>query len=145
MQAQWQENDSAVDVNTDYFLIPTQDLPFLDGLPRVGGTSSFADLIQPDMRVLVDLGYNWTGDADVSHARHAVRIRTSISTAVDSYLAAGADQGIIAALVDLGILPQSDLAVSDLYPYVPDVAGLKQVPSPTTPWRRQTRRRRSTR
>jgi hypothetical protein len=45
------------------------------------------------------------------------------TTAVDAYLAAGADQGMIAALVDLGILPQSDL--SDLYPYVPDVAGLE--------------------
>ena len=30
-------------------------------------------------------------------------------TAVDSYLAAGADQGMIASLVDMGILPQGDL------------------------------------
>jgi hypothetical protein len=44
-------------------------------------------------------------------------------TAVDANLAAGADQGMIAALVDLGILPQSDL--SSLYPYVPDIAGLE--------------------
>jgi diacyltrehalose acyltransferase len=48
------------------------------------------------------------------------------TTAVDSYLAAGADQGMIAALVDMGILPQSDLTgLSDLYPYVPDVADLQ--------------------
>jgi hypothetical protein len=47
-------------------------------------------------------------------------------TAVDSYLAAGADQGMIASLVDMGILPQSDLAgLSDLYPYVPDVSDLQ--------------------
>ena len=54
------------DVNTDYFLIPTQDLPLLNDLRDApGAPSAYADLIQPDMRVLVDLGYNWTGDADV--------------------------------------------------------------------------------
>lgn len=117
------ENTSAADVNTDYYLIPTQDLPILDGLRDApGAPSTFADLIQPDMRVLVDLGYNWTGDADVSTA--ATTSDPDIDfTAVDSYLAAGADQGMIAALVDTGILPSSDL--SDLYPYVPDVAGLE--------------------
>jgi diacyltrehalose acyltransferase len=114
---------SSADVATEYFTIPTQDLPLLDGLRGApGAESAYADLIQPDMRVLVDLGYNWTGDADV--ATPATWTSPDIdTTAVDSYLAAGADQGVIAALVDLGILPQADL--SDLYPYVPDVAGLQ--------------------
>jgi hypothetical protein len=114
---------SSADVATEYFTIPTQDLPLLDGLRGAPGAESpYADLIQPDMRVLVDLGYNWTGDADV--ATPAAWTSPDIdTTAVDSYLAAGADQGVIAALVDLGILPQADL--SDLYPYVPDVAGLE--------------------
>jgi hypothetical protein len=116
------ELKSGADVATDYFIIPTQDLPLLDGLHGVGGTSAFADMIQPDMRVLVDLGYNWTGGADVSTVADWTS-PTIDSTAVDAYLAAGADQGMIAALVDLGMLPQSDL--SDLYPYVPDVAGLE--------------------
>jgi diacyltrehalose acyltransferase len=112
--------------NTDYFLIPTQDLPLLNGLRDAPGAPSVsADLLQPDMRVLVDLGYNWTGDANV--VTPAVFTSPDIdTTAVDSYLAAGADQGMIAALVDVGILPQSDLAgLSDLYPYVPDVADLQ--------------------
>jgi diacyltrehalose acyltransferase len=111
------------DGHTEYFMIPTQDLPLLDGLrDGPGAGSAYADLIQPDMRVLVDLGYNWTGGADV--ATPADWTTPAIdTTAVDAYLNAGADQGIIAALVDLGILPQSDL--SDLYPYVPDVAGLQ--------------------
>jgi hypothetical protein len=112
--------------NTSYFLIPTQDLPLLEGLRDApGAPSAFADLIQPDMRVLVDLGYNWTGDANV--VTPAVWTSPNIdTTAVDSYLAAGADQGMIAALVDMGILPQSDLAgLSDLYPYVPDVSDLQ--------------------
>jgi diacyltrehalose acyltransferase len=115
------ENTSAAD-NTDYFMIATQNLPILDGLRGVGGTSAFADLIQPDLRVLVDQGYNWTGDAGVETPATMSNPDVDM-TAVDANLAAGADQGMIAALVDLGILPQSDL--SSLYPYVPDIAGLE--------------------
>jgi hypothetical protein len=118
------ENTSAgYDGNTDYFIIPTQDLPLLNDLRDGPGTeSAYADLIQPDMRVLVDLGYNWTGDANVDTPATMSNPDVDM-TAVDSYLNAGADQGVIAALVDMGILPQTDL--SDLYPYVPDVAGLE--------------------
>ncbi len=114
---------SGADVATNYFMIPTQDLPLLDGMRLgPGAGSAYADLIQPDMRVLIDLGYNWTGNVDV--ATPADWTAPSIDTAaVDANLAAGADQGMIAALVDLGILPQSDLL--DLYPYVPDIAGLQ--------------------
>jgi hypothetical protein len=117
---------SDADVATSYFLIPTQDLPLLEGLRGAPGAPSvLADLIQPDMRVLVDLGYNWTGDADVVTPAQWTSPDIDM-TAVDSYLAAGADQGMIAALVDMGILPQSDLAgLSDLYPYVPDVSDLQ--------------------
>jgi diacyltrehalose acyltransferase len=120
-------NVSAADVNTDYYLVPTQDLPLLTGLQDL--SPALADLIQPDMRVLVDLGYDWTGNADVDTV--ATSTAPSIdTTAVDADLAAGADQGMIAALVDLGVLPQSDL--SDLYPYVPDVTGLESDLSPLT-------------
>jgi diacyltrehalose acyltransferase len=116
-------NTSSADVATNYYTIPTQDLPLLNDLRlEPGAPSAYADLIQPDMRVLVDLGYNWTGDADVATPA-TLSAPTIDTTAVDAYLAAGADQGMIAALVDLDILPQSDL--SDLYPYVPDVAGLE--------------------
>ena len=119
------DNTSAADVDTDYFLIPTQDLPLLDGLrDDPARTLRIADLIQPDMRVLVDLGYNWTGDADVSTPATLSTSPDIDTTAVDDYLAAGADQGMIAALVD-----HRDLAavrsVGYVYPYVPDVAGLK--------------------
>jgi hypothetical protein len=108
------------DGNTEYFMIPTQDLPLLD-LTRDLGGSTYADLIQPDMRVIVDEGYDWTSGANLDTPAD-LSSPTIDTTAADAYLAAGADQGIIAALVDSGILPQSDL--SDLYPYVPDVAGL---------------------
>jgi diacyltrehalose acyltransferase len=115
-------NVSAADAATNYYLIPTQDLPLLDLVRDVSPAT--ADLIQPDLRVLVDLGYNWTGDADVATAA-TVSNPDINTTAVDADLAAGADQGMIAALVDLGLLPQSDL--SDLYPYVPDVADLESL------------------
>ena len=110
-------------------MIPTQNLPLLD-LTRDLGGNAFADLIQPDMRVIIDLGYNWTGGADLVTPADMTSPAVD-TTAVDAYLAAGADQGIIAALVDSGILPQADL--SGLYPYVPDVAGLDAGALPTTP------------
>jgi hypothetical protein len=121
-----QEPTSTADVATNYYLIPTQDLPLLNDLRgEPGAPSAYADLIQPDMRVLVDLGYNWTGDANV--VTPATLTSPDIDTpVVDAYLDAGADQGMIAALVDFGILPQSDLTgLADLYPYVPNVADLE--------------------
>ncbi len=121
-----QEPTSGADVATNYYLIPTQDLPLLNGLrPEPGAPSADADLLQPDMRVLVDLGYHWTGDANVSTP--ATLTNPDIdTTAVDSYLNAGADQGMINALVDMGVLPKSDLTgLADMYPYVPDVAALE--------------------
>ncbi|MBV9319975.1 MAG: PE-PPE domain-containing protein [Mycobacterium sp.] len=44
---------------TTYFMIPTQDLPLLDplrGIPVVG--NPLADLLQPDLRLIVNLGYD---------------------------------------------------------------------------------------
>lgn len=107
---------------TEYFMIPTQNLPMLDGLRDTPGLGpAMADLIQPDLRVLVDLGYDWTGYANVDTP---VGLSPSIDwSTVDTLLATGAQQGITAAEVDLGILPTSDLP--DAYPYLPDVAGLE--------------------
>ncbi|WP_428341153.1 PE-PPE domain-containing protein [Mycobacterium sp.] len=106
--------------NTDYYLIPTQNLPLLDLTRDFGGNAS-ADLMQPDMRVIVDLGYDYTRGADVTTLADTGSPDFD-PTAVDAYLLAGANQGIMAALVDVGVLPKSDLL--DLYPYVPDVGGL---------------------
>jgi hypothetical protein len=106
--------------NTDYYLIPTQNLPLLD-LTRDLGGNAFADLVQPDMRVIIDLGYDYTGGADVVTPADTGSPDFD-PTAVDAYLSAGANQGIMAALVDVGVLQKSDLL--DLYPYVPDVQSL---------------------
>lgn len=51
---------------TTYILIPTHNLPILNPLrsiPVLG--SPLADLVQPDLRVLVELGYDRTGYQDV--------------------------------------------------------------------------------
>ena len=50
--------DTVGDTLTNYYMIPVDDLPLLDPLrliPVVG--NPLADLLQPDMKVLVDLGY----------------------------------------------------------------------------------------
>ncbi len=106
--------------NTDYYLIPTQNLPLLD-LTRDFGGNAFADMVQPDMRVIIDLGYDYTGAADVVTPAD-MGTPDFDPTAVDAYLLAGANQGIIASLVDMGVLQKSDLL--DMYPYVPDVQSL---------------------
>ena len=109
--------------NTDYYLIPTQNLPLLDGLraiPIVG--NPMADLMQPDMRVIIDLGYDRAGDADV--VTPADWQMPDINwTTVTAELATGAQQGWTAAMVDMGQLPTQDLP--DAYPYLPDIAGLE--------------------
>jgi diacyltrehalose acyltransferase len=106
--------------STEYFLIPTQNLPLLDGLRAVD--PAMADLIQPDLRVIIDLGYDRTGYADVTTPADWSMPNIDWTT-VDAELALGAQQGMTAAEVDLGILPTSDLP--DLYPYLPDVSGLE--------------------
>ncbi|HET9876605.1 MAG TPA: PE-PPE domain-containing protein, partial [Mycobacterium sp.] len=67
-----QLHTSAADTLTDYFMIPSESLPLLDPLrliPFLG--NPLADLLQPDLSVLVNLGYGsitdgWApGPADV--------------------------------------------------------------------------------
>jgi hypothetical protein len=106
--------------NTDYFLIPTQDLPILDGLRALD--PALADLIQPDMRVIIDLGYDRTGFANVTTPADMSMPNIDWTT-VNAELALGAQQGWTAAQVDMGMLPASDLP--NAYPYLPDIPGLE--------------------
>jgi hypothetical protein len=112
---------------TDYFMIPTQDLPLLDPIRDIPGIGpALADLMQPDLRVLVDMGYG-DGYADVP-------TEASFSTpdynysAIEADMVLGLQQGITAAEVDMGTLPTSDLP--DAYPYLPYVPGDTTVPNP---------------
>jgi hypothetical protein len=108
------------DGSTEYFLIPTQNLPLLDGLRAVD--PAMADLIQPDLRVLIDLGYDRTGYADVTTPADMSMPNIDWTT-VDAELTLGWQQGMTAAEVDMGMLPTSDLP--NLYPYLPDLSGLE--------------------
>lgn len=101
--------------NTHYYMFLTQDLPLLQpirAIPFVG--TPIAELIQPDLRVLVDLGYGY-GYADVPTLASLFAPINPI--AVASALATGTVQGPQAALVSIGLLPQS--ALPNTYPYLP--------------------------
>jgi diacyltrehalose acyltransferase len=114
---------------TEYFLIPTQDLPLLEPLreiPLIG--PAMADLIQPDLRVLVDLGYDRADPSDVATPAQLTLPDIDWTTVMQN-LELGAQQGLTAAEVDLGLLAQSDLP--DAYPYLPDVSGLMSDPGMT--------------
>jgi PE-PPE domain len=91
------------------------NLPLLDplrGMPVIG--NPLADLIQPDMRVIVDLGY---GDGCANVPTPAGLFPQVDPLTVGNELVTGAQQGVTAALVDLGLLPSSDLP--NAYPYLP--------------------------
>jgi len=91
---------------TTYILLPTHDLPLLDPLraiPFVG--HPLADLIQPDLRVLVELGYDRTTFQDVPTP---FGLFGNIDPAVvAAQLQQGAVQGVNDALADLGLPPPS--------------------------------------
>lgn len=107
--------------NTDYYMFLTQNLPLLqpirDYVPYVG--NAFADLVQPDLRVIVDLGYADYGPngnyANVPTPAGLFEIPNPFTVIPD--LGTGTVQGMQAALVDLGYLPPSALPTT--YPYVP--------------------------
>jgi len=106
--------------NTHYYMFLTQNLPLVEpirDIPYVG--PPLADLVQPDLRVLVDLGYGNIGvGADYANVPTPARLVQIIDPfTVTADLATGAVQGPQAALVDIGLLPQSCLP--DTYPYVP--------------------------
>ncbi len=93
---------SPTDTETTYILIPTQNLPLLDPLraiPLVG--NPLADLVQPDLRVLVELGYDRTAYQDVPTP---FGLFPNIDPAtVAAELQQGAVQGVNDALADFGL------------------------------------------
>ena len=92
---------------TTYHMIPTQNLPLLDPLraiPVVG--NPLADLMQPDLKVIVNLGY---GNPDFGYSTGPANIPTQFGLfpnvnpiTVLRDLAAGVPQGIHQAMSDLG-------------------------------------------
>lgn len=106
--------------NTHYYMFLTQNLPLVQPIRDIRYVGPpLADLVQPDLRVLVDLGYGNIGvGADYANVPTPARLFQIIDPfTVTADLAKGAVQGPEAALVDIGLLPQSCLP--DTYPYVP--------------------------
>ncbi|WP_204081022.1 PE family protein [Mycobacterium riyadhense] len=112
--------------NTQYYMILTQDLPLVQpirDIPYAGPV--LADLIQPQLRVLVDLGY-----ADYGPAGNYADIPTPAGLfsipnpfAVTYYLALGSLQAPYGAAVEIGV--QAGLWgpewFPDTYPWVPSI------------------------
>jgi hypothetical protein len=113
--------------DTQYYMVMTQDLPLLDlirDIPYAG--PPIADIFQPDLRVLVDLGYGDIGTgfeyANVPTPAGLFSIPNPIAIGVD--LARGAVQGPQAAIVDIAVESGLSSAASfypDTYPYVPSL------------------------
>lgn len=107
--------------NDHYYMLLTQNLPLLQpirDIPTLG--PPIADLLQPDARVLVDLGYSGYGPgiyADVPTPAGLFNVPNPFT--VFPALGTGAVQGVQGALVDVGVLPQSYLP--NTYPYVPSI------------------------
>jgi hypothetical protein len=98
---------SAADTLTNYYMMPAESLPLLDPLrllPFLG--NPLADLLQPDMSVLVNLGYGsitdgWSqGDADVQTPAGFLP-PLSVLEQVPEALTKGLSQGIADAVADL--------------------------------------------
>ena len=86
--------------DTTYYLIPVDDLPLLDpvrGIPVIG--NPIADLLQPDLTYLVNLGY---GDPLYGYSTDAANVATTFGLFPDlseiekmpGLLLSGAEQGI---------------------------------------------------
>jgi PE-PPE domain/PE family len=104
---------------TSYYELPTQNLPLvtpLRYLPQPYG-NALADLLQPDLRVLVDMGYGSGEYANIPTPASLFELPDPFTIVPD--LVHGAVQGPQAALVDLGVLPASMMPTG--YPFNPVV------------------------
>ena len=140
---------------TQYYMIPDQNLPLLDpirAIPVVG--TPVADLLQPDLRVLVNLGYNpngyaniptggqlWPGFSPVDDLLRNVPppyneliwqpdytpspLPHNNPAVIWKELVVGGQQGVTDALVDIGVLPQSYYATT--YPAINDLAKMTKI------------------
>jgi PE-PPE domain/PE family len=93
-------------VTTDYYMIPTQNLPILNpirSIPLIG--APFADLIQPDLKVIVDLGYGsttqgWSPGPPNVPTPFGIIPPVSLGE-IGNALATAAPQGVSAFMADL--------------------------------------------
>ncbi|KZS58847.1 hypothetical protein A4G26_01740 [Mycobacterium kansasii] len=147
---------------TTYYMIPTQDLPLLEPLRALPLGNTIADLIQADLKVIVNLGY---GNPDYGYSTGPANVPTPFGLFPDvspgvvvADLISGTQQGIGAAASDLsawhvptGTLAPNPLALSGLTPPIvpaPSIDGIVQglqTGTPTSPTPSRARSRRLTR
>jgi hypothetical protein len=102
--------------NTTYYMRLDQTLPLVQPLRGLGTTgNAIADLLQPDLRVIVDMGYGSNEYANLPTPAQLLEIPNIPVIAHD--LATGTVQGVKAFGVDMGWLPRSDFP--NAYPYLP--------------------------
>jgi hypothetical protein len=115
--------------NTTYYFDLDQTLPLVqpirDFVPAPYSTA-LADLLQPDLRVISDLGYGQDEYANIPTP--ATVIEHPDWPVVGHDLIIGAQQGVDAAGVDLGLLPQSDYPFA--YPFTPELNPGLNYPAP---------------
>ncbi len=99
----------STDPNSDYFIIPTTDLPLLEPLRLLGEPgNAMADLLQPDATLLVNLGYgnlSFTEGYDTGPANVPTPFGTlpDVNTSdLATMLQQGMQQGMAAATADVG-------------------------------------------
>jgi PE-PPE domain/PE family len=117
--------------STTYYFRLTQNLPLVEplrSLPAPYG-NALADLLQPDLRVLADMGYGSGEYANIPTPASLFELPDPFTIVPD--LAHGAVQGPQAALVDLGVLPQSMMPTG--YPFNPALDPHLNFPLPQSP------------
>lgn len=104
---------------TLYYEMLSQNLPLVTPL-RIYGTppygNALADLLQPDLRVLVDMGYGSGEYANIPTPASLFELPNPFTIGPD--LVHGTIQGAEASLVDLGLLPTSYYPMGQ-YPFSP--------------------------
>lgn len=118
--------------STHYYELLTQNLPLVAPLrlyvPAPFG-NALADLLQPDLRVIVDMGYGSGEYADIPTPASLFELPNPFTIVPD--LVHGAVQGPQAALVDLGLLPPSMMPTG--YPFNPALDPGLNFPLPQSP------------
>ncbi len=118
---------SPADTDTSYVLIPNQNLPLLQALH--GMPQPVRDLIAPDLRVIIELGYDRTGYADVPSPVGLFPTHLNPVTVAHD-LSQGAVQGINAALADEGLAPLPTLPHLPDLPFMSDLSSLSNTLPP---------------
>lgn len=117
---------------TRYVMALTQNLPLVqplrEWLPAPYGNAA-ADLLQPDLRVLADLGYGSGQYANIPTPASLFEVPNPAT--IGPALFRGTIQGPQAALVDLGLLPRSDYPLGQ-YPFSPVLDPGLNLPLPQT-------------